>query len=254
MTTCQINHNLANVRIVLVGAQHPGNIGGVARAMKVMGLTELWLVAPKKALDEEAEARASGASDVLASARYADTLTEAVAECTLVVGTSARERRTAWPLDDPRDAAERLLPKAAEAPVAVVFGCERSGLDNESLDRCQRHMRIPTNPAYSSLNLSAAVQVVVYELRMAARQTTEDGTVTTGRPPATSAEMEGLFEHLEATLHTAGFFKPNRSGALMRRVRRLFNRAAPDSSEVNLLRGGLRALTNAVRGRGDPPL
>ncbi len=239
---------LNHVRIVLVGAQHPGNVGGTARAMKVMGLSDLCLVAPKRALNDVATARASGAKDVLANARTTATLAEAVADCTLVIGTSARERRTAWPRDDPRQAAERLVSTASCAPVAVVFGCERSGLDNACLDMCQRHLRIPTNPDYGSLNLSAAVQVVAYELRMSALQPTYDESPTPRRS-ATNAEMEGLFWHLESTLRAAGFFKPSRSGALMRRLRRLFYRAAPDTAEVNLLRGGLRALSEAARGR-----
>lgn len=234
---------LNQVRIVLVDAQHPGNVGGAARAMKVMGLSDLRLVAPKRALDNEAEARASGATDVLEMAVTVDTLAEAVADCRLVIGTSARERRTAWPVDNARVAAEQLTSVATGSPVAVVFGCERSGLANEQLDQCQRHLQVPTNPDYGSLNLSAAVQVVAYELRMAAENT----TLAAPRPTATNAEMEGLFQHVETTLYSAGFFKPSRSGALMRRIRRLFNRAAPDTAEVNLLRGGLKALSQTDR-------
>lgn len=237
---------LNRIRIVLVGAQHPGNIGASARAMKVMGLSDLRLIAPRRALDAEAEARASGAADVLADARYGDTLEEAISDCGLVIGTSARQRRTAWPGDDPRSAAERLIPAVRNAPVAVVFGCERSGLDNRSLDQCQRHLQIPTNPAYGSLNLSAAVQVVAYELRMASLTATCEHR-STPRPTATNAEMEGFYQHLERTLDQAGFFKPTSSNSLMRRVRRLFNRAAPDSSEINLLRGGLKAFSESNR-------
>ncbi|WP_423823661.1 RNA methyltransferase [Salinisphaera sp. SPP-AMP-43] len=230
---------LARLRIVLVGAQHPGNIGAAARAMKVMGLADLVLVAPERYPDPEASARASGADDVLAAARVFETLDEALADCVLAIGTSARSRRTQWPLVDARTAAERAVATTAEGPVALVFGRERAGLNNAELDLCQLHLQVPSNPEYSSLNLAAAVQVVAYELRVAAGHGISAGDV---HEPVAIADMEGLYQHWQAVLVAAGFLDPDDPKMLMRRLRRLFNRAAPDRVEVNILRGALRAL------------
>lgn len=230
---------LSRLRIVLVGAQHPGNIGAAARAMKVMGLSDLALVAPERYPDAEATARASGADDVLAAARVHDTLDAALADCVLTIGTSARTRRTQWPLIDVREAAGRAVGAAAGGPVALVFGRERSGLNNAELDRCQLHLQVPTNPEYSSLNLAAAVQVVAYELRVASGHRIAAGDV---HEPVPAADMEGLFQHWHDVLVAAGFLDPNEPRILMRRLRRLFNRAAPDRIETNILRGALRAL------------
>ncbi|RJS92333.1 RNA methyltransferase [Salinisphaera sp. Q1T1-3] len=229
----------ARLRIVLVGAQHPGNIGAAARAMKVMGLSDLVLVAPERYPDPEASARASGAEDILEAARVVGNLDEALADCVLAVGTSARTRRTEWPLVNPRVAAERAVAAATEGPVAIVFGRERAGLDNAELDRCQLHLQIPANPDYSSLNLAAAVQVVAYELRMAAGA---DVVGTLAHEPVSGADMEGLFSHWQSVLEASGFLDPAEPMLLMRRLRRLFYRAAPDRVEVNILRGALRSL------------
>ncbi|MES1927295.1 RNA methyltransferase [Salinisphaera sp. T31B1] len=230
---------LARLRIVLVGAQHPGNIGAAARAMKVMGLADLVLVAPERYPDPEASARASGADDVLEAARVVDTLDEAIADCVLAIGASARRRSTSWPLVDARTAAHRAVRLAGEHRVALVFGRERSGLDNAELDRCQLHLQVPTNPDYRSLNLAAAVQVVAYELRMAAGDRPEAEPL---HEPVHAADMEGLYGHFHDVLIAAGFLDPESPGVLMRRLRRLFNRAAPDRTELNILRGALRAM------------
>lgn len=230
---------LAAVRVVLVGAQHPGNIGAAARAMKVMGLADLALVAPERYPDSEAGARASGADDVLAAARVFPDLDAALADCVLAIATSARTRRTRWPLVDVRRAAARAMAAAAHGRVALVFGRERAGLHNEELQRCQLHMQIPSNPEYSSLNLAAAVQVVAYEIRMAAGARLP---APAAHEPVSIADMEGLYQHGQAVLEAAGFLDPAQPGILMRRLRRLFNRAAPDRIETNILRGALRAL------------
>lgn len=230
---------LSRLRVVLVGAQHPGNIGAAARAMKVMGLSDLVLVAPERYPDPQATARASGADDVLAAARVYATLDDALADCVLTIGTSARARRTQWPLIDARRAAEHAAAASAGGPVALVFGRERTGLDNIELDRCQLHLQVPTNPEYSSLNLAAAVQVVAYELRMAAGHGVAGSD---DHQPVSAADMEGLFQHWHEVLVAAGFLDPAEPRILMRRLRRLFNRAAPDRIETNILRGALRAL------------
>src|SRR5690554_4650161 len=163
-------NRLDNLRIVLVNTTHPGNIGGAARAMKNMGLSRLYLVAPKEYPSDKATWRSAGALDVLDNAVVVDTLDEAIAGCGLVVGTSARERRIPWPLLDPRECGTNVVSEAEQHEVALVFGREDRGLTNEELHKCNYHMHIPANPDYSSLNLATAVQVITYEVRMASLQ------------------------------------------------------------------------------------
>jgi len=179
---------LANVRIVLVHTTHPGNIGAVARAMKNMCLTDLWLVAPRFFPHADATARASGADELLARARVCSTLDEALADCRFVVGTSARDRHVDWLGCEPRECAALLTGEATRGPVALVFGRESSGLTNEELDRCDRLVQIPANSEYSSLNVAMAVQVLAYELLLASRAESADAVpehepTTSGSPP-----------------------------------------------------------------------
>ena len=237
------------VRIVLVGTTHPGNIGAAARAMRTMGLDRLSLVAPREFPSPEATARAAGADDVLESARVCATLDEALAGCRFVIGASARLRALPWPAVTPREAAPRLLAEGAHGEAAVVFGRESSGLTNEELARCHALLHIPTNPEYSSLNLAMAVQVVAYELRLAAL---EEGAPEQERtdPLASAEELERFYGHLERTLVAAGFLNPANPRHLMLRLRRLFNRALPEENEVRILRGVLSALEP---GRSGPP-
>lgn len=242
---------MKNIRIVMVQTSHPGNIGAAARAMKNMGLSELVLVAPHEYPSPEADARASGADDVLAGARVTETLAEAVGDCGIVIGSSARLRTIAWPLLDPREAATLAVSEAHRSPVALVFGRESSGLSNEELDLCTHLVHIPTDPAFSSLNVAMAVQVISYEIRQA--------SAGGGRRPqasdelASNAEMEGFFSHLEQALDEFGFTDERRAEKLMRRLRRLFHRAAPASDEVNILRGILSAAQGRKSMRRDPP-
>ena len=231
------------LRIVLVGTQHPGNIGSAARAMKTMGLSRLVLVAPERAPNVESWALAAGADDVLNDAATFATLAEAVADCRLVLGCTARSRRIA--LDEllPRDAAARALAEVAGgAEVALVFGRERTGLTNDELQLCHAAVHIPANPDYSSLNIAAAVQVLSYELRLAmlAAQTAETpGPAAAGRddPPASHAELEGFFSQLAETLDAIDFHKGRAPQSAMRKLRRVFLRADLDAREVRLLRG-----------------
>lgn len=162
-----VDNPLANVRVVLVHTTHPGNIGSVARAIKNMGMSQLYLVKPKNFPHERAGWRAASAGDILENAVVVETLDEAIADCGLVVGSSARGRKIPWPMVDPRSAAQRMLPELDQHPVAMVFGREDRGLTNEELQRCNLHVNIPASEDYSSLNLGMAVQVVTYELRMA---------------------------------------------------------------------------------------
>jgi tRNA (cytidine32/uridine32-2'-O)-methyltransferase len=228
-----------NIRIVMVNTSHPGNIGAAARAMKNMCLTDLVLVGPREFPCAEATSRASGADDILAGARVVDTLAEAVADCRVVVGASARLRSVSWPLLAPREAAALAFAEAARGMAAVVFGRESSGLSNEELDLCTHLVHIPTNPEYSSLNVAMAVQVIAYELMLAAGAPAAMRGAQGGM--ASNAEMEGFFAHLEQALDDIGFTDERRAQKLMRRLRRLFHRAGPDAEEVNILRGILSA-------------
>ena len=244
----------APVRVVLLRTTHPGNIGAAARAMKTMGLRELVLVAPRVFPHEQATARASGADDVLAAARVCEHLDEALVGCRLVMGASARLRSVAWPQLAPPEAAARLLAEGAQGPVALLFGTEKSGLSNEELDRCQILVNIPANAQYSSLNLSMAVQVLAYELRMAwlsGAHTTPAREV----PLARAEDLARFHEHLQHVLINAGFLDPTQPRQLMRRLRRLFARAELDEQELNILRGMLSAVDPlgeaAARRRGE---
>lgn len=238
---------MANVRIILVGTTHPGNIGAAARAMKNMGITDLMLVKPRYFPHADATARASGAEDVLASARVVDTLSEALADCTYAAGASARSRSIEWPSLAPRECAARLLGEPTGSIVAVVFGPEKSGLSNDDLDRCNALLTIPTEPSFSSLNIAMAVQVICYELRLARF----DAPVPTEpeAPPATGEELEHFYAHLERVLTRTGFLNPDHPRHLMRRLRRLFIKAEPDKNEINILRGILTAVEPAEKKR-----
>ena len=234
------------VRIVLVETSHPGNIGASARAMKTMGFDDLVLVAPKEFPCAEATARASGADDVLAKARVVDSLSEAIADCGFIVGASARLRSLSLPTVDPRVFATSVCAQAKKSRVAVVFGPEHSGLTNDHLGYCQQLVSIPANAQYSSLNLSMAVQVLCYELRMTQLQSSAAVDVVEGAsrdaPLATADEVDGFHEHLEAVLSTVGFLNPDHPKQLKLRLRRLFHRTQLDQTEVNILRGILAAL------------
>ena len=239
-----------SIRIVLVGTTHPGNIGAVARAMKNMGLSDLALVNPKHFPHKEATARASGASDILDSAVVVDTLEEALTDCVYVAGASARSRTINWPSMGPRDCAERMIQESNNGRVAVVFGPEQSGLQNEDLDLCHTLLTIPTDPGFSSLNLAMAVQVLTYELRVASML--DQGPVfDVEAAPATGEEMEHFYTHLESVLTDIEFLDPENPRLLMRRMRRLFIRARPDKNEVNILRGILAAVDLARKNDDD---
>ena len=236
------------LRVVLVGTQHPGNMGSAARAMKTMGLARLVLVAPEKRPNEESYALAAGADDVLGDALVCETLAEAVADCRLVLGCTARSRRVQLEELMPRDAAARAVKQAAGgSEVALVFGRERTGLTNDELQLCHASVHIPANPDYSSLNLAAAVQVLSYELRLALLESASDEPEANGHEgagkeeprdlPASHAEMEGFFAQLAETLDAIDFHKGRAPESAMRKLRRLYLRAGLDAREVRILRG-----------------
>lgn len=229
--------SFARVRIVLSHTSHPGNIGAAARAVKTMGFARLVLVNPKIFPDPQAEAMASGAGDVLADARVVGSLGDALQGVTLALALTARRRDLATAPLWARDAAAEVAMAAATGEVALVFGNETSGLSNEDLALCNLWAMIPANPAYSSLNLAAAVQIVCYELRLALDAVPPAPTFTGSGTPATHDEIEGLIAHLEGEAVASGFLDPDRPGRLMLRLRRLFGRAALEKEEVNILRG-----------------
>jgi tRNA (cytidine32/uridine32-2'-O)-methyltransferase len=243
---------LDRIRIVLVNTSHPGNIGAAARAMKTMGLSRLCLVRPLDYPDTEATAMASGADDILRSARIFDSLDEALQDCVLVIGSTARSRSLEWPFLAPQQCAQTLLRQSDHGDVALVFGRERTGLTNEELSRCQFMTSIPANPQYSSLNLASAVQVYGYELRRSLED--ESGLPATGvtdnagEEAATNAITEGFYEHLQQTLRDIGVIEDKRPHeTLLRRLRRLFNKARLTVTEVNILRGILSAAQGRKR-------
>jgi len=232
------------IRFVLVDPQHPGNIGASARAMKNMGLQSLVLVRPRAPADPEATVRAAGAADLLARARIVATIDEAVGDCGLVIGTTARPRSANWRVIDAREAAAELAVASTTRPAAVLFGGERNGLANEALERCHALVRIPCAAGYESLNLAQAVQVIAYEIRMARR---DGDSMPATAPPATAHEMRALEAHLERVMCRSGFMHEGNAGQLGDRVRRLIARAAPDDGEVRILRGWLAALERGLR-------
>lgn len=239
---------LSNTRIVLVQTSHPGNIGAVARAMKTMCLEQLVLVQPSRFPHAEATARAAGADDLLARARCVASLDEAVADCGLVLGASARLRSMRWSELDPRQCAQQVLEALAHTTVALVFGNEQSGLSNAELERCHALVHIPSNPNYRSLNLAQAVQIICYELHsawLAGRWQASEPEF----PLCTSAELERFYQHLEQTVIELDFLDPAQPGQLMRRLRRLYQRAQLDSNEMNILRGILTATQAKLRGQ-----
>ncbi|ACQ93620.1 RNA methyltransferase, TrmH family, group 1 [Tolumonas auensis DSM 9187] len=239
---------LENIRIILVNTSHTGNIGSAARAMKTMGLSQLVLVDPVQPPDEKSTALAAGANDILANLRIVPTLAEAISDCSLVIGASARSRTLAWPMLDPRQAGQQLADGALNKTVALVFGRERTGLTNEELQQCHYHVNIPANPEYSSLNVAMAVQTLCYEIRMswlAQQETVVSPADENEYPP--QASMELFYTHLEETLRQTQFLHSDHPGHVMMRLRRMFTRLRPDNNELNILRGILTSVQKSSR-------
>lgn len=239
---------LRSIRVVLCEPSHPGNIGAAARALKTMGLGRLVLVNPKSFPHPEAEARATGALDVLNAAQCFPDLDAALAGTTLVGGLSARRRDLTPVVADVRSAAGEFVQAARQCEVALLFGTERTGLTIEALSRCHRLVRIPTDPGYSSLNVAASVQIMAYELRLACAEGSPETLQGSDIRPAPHEEIEGMITHLEATMRATGFIHPDRPGRLVQRMRRMFARARPESEEVAILRG----FFNSVNERREP--
>ena len=232
-------NSLSHIRMVLVNTSHPGNIGAAARAMKTMGLRDLALVGPKVFPSGEATARAAGADDILLTAKVCRDLEEAIADCALVIGASARMRSIPWPQLSPRECAGFVSSNTVKT--AILFGREHSGLTNQELERCHYLLHIPSDPAFGSINVAAALQIVAYELFVVSREPLEPRPSIS--PLATAEQTESFFNHLERTLWDVRFFHEKKSfPSLMRRLRRLFNRARLEQKEIHILRGILNAV------------
>ncbi|MFT6351030.1 tRNA (cytosine(32)/uridine(32)-2'-O)-methyltransferase TrmJ [Neptuniibacter pectenicola] len=235
---------LSNIRVVLINTFHPGNIGAAARAMKNMGLTNLYLVEPREFPSDEADARAAGAKDLLENATLVNSLEEAIADCQLVIGTSARTKRTFdLPLLNARKGAERIVAESKQGKVALVFGRETMGLHNDELQQCNLHIYIPANPDYPVLNVSQAIQLLCYEVYVAA----EEKTYTEIEEEYPRQKEMGLFyNHLEKVLRTTEFIIPQHEGKVLDKLRRFFNRSRPERTELNMLRGILTSVEETV--------
>jgi tRNA/rRNA methyltransferase len=231
---------MKNIRVVLSHTTHPGNIGAAARAMKTMGLARLYLINPRHFPDPQATAMAAGADDLLENAVVCSSIDEALQGVVYTVAMTARLRDISLEVKTPRDAMPALLQQAAEHPVALLFGTEMSGLTNEEMGKAQLLAHIPANPEFSSLNLAAAVQVMAYELSVAAQAVLPPATEIR---PAPHEQVEGFFAHLEKTLFEIGFFTTQNPARLMQRLRRLYARARLEQKEINILRGILSTTT-----------
>ncbi|WP_028387599.1 RNA methyltransferase [Legionella fairfieldensis] len=239
--------NFSSIRIVLVATSHPGNIGSTARAMKTMGLHNLYLVSPKSFPDQKAYEMAAGADDLLNKAIVTTSLDDALKGCQLILATSARPRGISLPGLTPADCAELICTKSDETEVAIVFGREHAGLTNEELLRSHYHVNIPSNPAYSSLNLAQAVQIITYELRMKLLSPAAEVELRQDKP-ATADEIEQFYRHLQEVMTEIEFLKPtNPTKRLQQRIRRLFNRARLEHTEVNILRGILSQMQYVLK-------
>ena len=256
---------LDRVRIVLVNTSDCRNIGSAARAMKTMGLSQLVLVDPIEMPNGQAQALAAGATDVLSNAKVVSSLSEAIEDCGLVIGTSARSRTLPWPMLEPRGCGEKMITEASEYPVALVFGRESSGLTNEELQLCHFHVQIPANPDYSSLNLAMAVQTLSYEVRTSyllsldedkQEHSTGNGTYIGKGFSAKSEddelypvteETERFYQHFDDALKATGFIGDKHPGLVMTKLRRLFNRARPDVKEIKMMRGILASIERASK-------
>ncbi|HAC33030.1 MAG TPA: tRNA (cytosine(32)/uridine(32)-2'-O)-methyltransferase TrmJ [Gammaproteobacteria bacterium] len=242
---------LQRTRVVLCDTTHTGNMGAAARALKTMGLEKLFFVSPQKKPDDQAVARATSASDLLLAAPVTPTLHQAIGDCNLVFGTSARTRSVRWPVVTPQEAAQMVITQPSETRAAFLFGKEQYGLTNEQMDRCQYLVRIPANPEYGSINLASAVQIICYQLRvswLASAEQQQKSIIEQPREtdlPANDAEFEAMFIHLTETLAAIEFVDLDNPGRVLRRLRALLQRSMVSKNEAAIIRG----ICNAAQGR-----
>ena len=240
------NELLGSVKVVLVGTTHPGNIGATARAMKNMGILNLVLVTPKEFPSDVATYRSKAAKDVLEKAEVFDDLESAVSDCELVIGTSARGRTVPWPILNPKKAAEEVSNAALYNNVAIVFGREDRGLTNEELGLCNLHVHIPTDPEYSSLNVAQAVQILVYEIRVALLDNEEERDYWDVQL-ANNEQIERLIDHMDELMQEVEFYDVDNPRKLLIRVRRFFKRSKIDLMEANIFRGLFAAIQKKLK-------
>jgi tRNA/rRNA methyltransferase len=233
-------NSFANIRVVLSHTTHPGNIGAAARAMKTMGLRQLYLINPRHFPDPQADAMAAGADDLLRDAVVCSSIDEALQGVVFTVAMTARQRDISQQVQSPRVAMPLLLQQAASRPVALLFGTEMSGLTNEEISKAHLLVNIPADPDYSSLNLAAAVQVMAYELTVAAQNFLPEAPEV---DPAAHEQVEGFFQQMEKTLFEIGFLTTQNPARLMQRLRRLYMRTRLEQEEINILRGILSVAT-----------
>ena len=242
------NDNFLNtVKVVLVGTTHPGNIGAAARAIKNMGIFNLALVEPKEFPSDIAIYRSKAAKDILENAEIYESLEDAIAGCKLIVGTSARARSVPWPVFNPRDAAEEMLKISKQGNVAIVFGREDRGLTNDELGLCNFHVHIPSDPKYSSLNLSQAVQILAYEIRLAYSRDEVISEVKWDVDLANNEQTERLIDHMEELMQDVEFYDVENPRKLLLRVRRFFKRSKIDVMEANIFRGLFSAIQKRLK-------
>jgi len=232
---------LSNIRIVLINTFHPGNVGAIARAMKNMGLSNLYLVDPNDYPSDEATSRAAGAVDLLENATIVSTLEEAISDCSLVVGTSARHRTFQLPLMNARECAQTAVLESTSQAIAIVFGREKTGLLNDEIAQCHRQVYIDANDEYPVLNISQAVQIVAYEIWMAEQENANKEKVDTAEYPR-KGDMDLFHLHLEETLYDINFVIKNHPGKVLEKLQRFFNRSRPEKAELGILRGVLAAV------------
>jgi len=232
---------LSNIRIVLINTFHPGNVGAIARAMKNMGLSNLYLVDPNDYPSDEATSRAAGAVDLLENATIVSTLEEAISDCSLVVGTSARHRTFQLPLMNARECAQTAVLESTSQAIAIVFGREKTGLLNDEIAQCHRQVYIDANDEYPVLNISQAVQIVAYEIWMAEQENANNEKVDTTEYPR-KGDMDLFHLHLEETLYDINFVIKNHPGKVLEKLQRFFNRSRPEKAELGILRGVLAAV------------
>ena len=242
------NDNFLNtVKVVLVGTTHPGNIGAAARAIKNMGIFNLALVKPKEFPSDIAIYRSKAAKDILENAEIYESLEDAIAGCKLIVGTSARARSVPWPVFNPRDAAEEMRKISKQGNVAIVFGREDRGLTNDELGLCNFHVHIPSDPKYSSLNLSQAVQILAYEIRLAYSKDEVINEVKWDVDLANNEQTERLIDHMEELMQDVEFYDVENPRKLLLRVRRFFKRSEIDVMEANIFRGLFSAIQKRLK-------
>lgn len=235
---------LEQIKITLSHTTHPGNIGASARAMKVMGLSQLALINPQKYPSAEATERASRATDILANAKIFNDVESAIADSKLIVGTSARTRSLPSKLVTPRELCNIIKENPQKVPVSILFGTENSGLTNEELHLCHYHVYIPTNPDYSSLNLASAVQLLSYELRLAFSEQAllPEQLLEDSEQPLTREQLKGVLDHFDKVMRMTGYLAPNQEKHIDMRLNRLLSKADLTQSEMNILRGFFRSV------------